>query len=282
MIVDCRKLAAEVDETTKYGVSLLKEAGILPKVVEVIATGNQGVISYSDTKKKKAATLGIDYSARIYEKATTVDDVLQDIRKLNADPAVHGIVVGLPVFVHLDEDAVTNEIRYQKDVDGLGAFNTFYLCTNREDAGLVPATARAAVHILESLGAISGRRILVVGRGRTVGRPVAQMLINRDATVCVAHSRTKDLEGMVRDSEIVVSATGRPGLIDADWIVSGQVIVDCGIAFLDGKTVGDLDSKAAGERGAVVTSVPGGVGVVTNSMLFSNLLKAIRLQQVGQ
>jgi methylenetetrahydrofolate dehydrogenase (NADP+)/methenyltetrahydrofolate cyclohydrolase len=280
MIVDCRKLASEVDETTKYGVSVFAEGGTQPKVVEIIATGNQGVVSYSTTIMKKAASLGIEYAPRIYEKAVTVEEILRDVRELNDDRTVHGIVVGLPLFVHLDEEGVTNEVHPQKDIDGLGAFNTYFLSKNREDAGLVPATARAAVHILESLGAISGKRIVVVGRGPTVGRPVAQMLINRDATVSVAHSRTKNLEQMIRGSEIVVSATGRRGLVDPGWIEAGQIVVDCGISFVDGKTVGDVDSAAVDARGGVVTSVPGGVGVVTNAMLFSNLLKAMRLQQV--
>jgi len=282
MIVDCRKLASELDETTKYGVSVLKQAGTAPKIVEIIATGNQGVVSYSATKAKKAASLGIDYVPRIYEKAVTGEDVLKDIRELNADPSIHGIVVGLPLFVHLDEASVTNEVHQHKDIDGLGAFNTYFLAKNREDAGLLPATARAAVHILERLGAISGKRVLVVGRGPTVGRPVAQMLINRDATVSVAHSRTTELERMVRESELVVSATGRHGLIHAEWISSGQVVVDCGISFSNGKTIGDVDSAAIDARGGIVTSVPGGVGVVTNAMLFSNLLKAMRLQQVAR
>jgi methylenetetrahydrofolate dehydrogenase (NADP+)/methenyltetrahydrofolate cyclohydrolase len=282
MIVDCRKLASEVDETTKYGVSILEQAGTRPKVVEIIATGDQGVVSYSKTKMKKAESLGIDYSSRIYEKAVTGGEILRDIRALNANRAIHGVVVGLPLFVDLDEESITNEVQHQKDIDGLGAFNTYYLSKNREDAGLVPATARAAVHIIESLGVISGKRLVVVGRGPTVGRPVAQMLINRDATVSVAHSRTKELERMIRESEIVVSATGRRGLIQPDWISPGQVVVDCGISFVDGKTVGDVDSAAIDARGGIVTAVPGGVGVVTNAMLFSNLLKAIRLQQVIQ
>ena len=175
-----------------------------------------------------------------------------------------------------------NAIDYRKDVDGLGAFNTFYLGTNREDAGLVPATARAAIHILEGLGAISGRRALVIGRGPTVGRPAAQMLINRDATVTIAHSRTKNLDSLFRSSEVVVSATGRPGLVDSEWINEGQVIIDCGISFADGKTVGDVSSAAADARNAIVTPVPGGVGGVTNAMIFSNLLKAMRLQRIDE
>jgi methylenetetrahydrofolate dehydrogenase (NADP+)/methenyltetrahydrofolate cyclohydrolase len=201
---------------------------------------------------------------------------------MNADESIHGVIVGLPLFAHLDEEAITNEVRHQKDIDGLGAFNTYFVANNREDAGLAPATARAAVHILESLGAISGKRAAVVGRGPTVGRPVAQMLVNRDATVSIAHSKTRELERMVRESEIVVSATGRRGLIDPSWISPGQVVVDCGISFVDGKTVGDVDSAAIDARGGIVTSVPGGVGVVTNAMLFSNLLKALRLQQVAR
>jgi methylenetetrahydrofolate dehydrogenase (NADP+) / methenyltetrahydrofolate cyclohydrolase len=281
MIVDCRKLASEIDERTKHDILDLKKAGIQPKVVEIIATDNHGVISYSKAKTKKAAGLGIDYTARVYDTAVTREGLLSDISALNADRSFHGIVVGLPLFTHLDEVAAANEVYHRKDIDGLGAVNTYYLFKNREDAGLVPATARAAVHIIESLGPIAGKQVTVVGRGPTVGRPAAQMLINRDATVSIAHSRTNGLERMIRESEIVVSATGRRNLIEPEWISPGQIIVDCGISFSDGKTVGDLDGEAIDARGGIVTSVPGGVGVVTNAMLFSNLLKAMRLQQVG-
>jgi methylenetetrahydrofolate dehydrogenase (NADP+) / methenyltetrahydrofolate cyclohydrolase len=282
MIIDCRKLASEVDEATRSGVSRLGQEGARPQVVEIIATDDQSVGSYSATKARKAASLGIGYTPRVYEKAVTAEEILKDIREMNADESIHGMIVGLPLFAHLDEESITNEVRHQKDIDGLGAFNTYFVANNREDAGLAPATALAAVHILGSLGAISGKRVVVVGRGPTVGRPVAQMLINRDATVSIAHSRTRDLERMVRGSEIVVSATGRRGLIDPNWISHGQVVVDCGISFVDGKTVGDVDSAAIDAHGGIVTPVPGGVGVMTNAMLFSNLLKALRLQQVSR
>ena len=278
MYVDCKSIAAEIDQATRERVGSLANRGIKLRVIEIVATENQGVISYSNTKKRKAAGLGIDYEARVYAKDIDTASLVADVGRLNADPSVHGIIIGLPLFDHIDEEAITNAIDYRKDVDGLSAFNTFYLAVNREDAGLVPATARAAIHILERLGALSGKRVLVIGRGPTVGRPAAQMLINRNATVTIAHSKTKDIAGLFRTSEIVVSATGRPGLVMPDWIAEGQIIVDCGIAFADGKTVGDIDSAAADARKAIVTPVPGGVGVVTNAVLFSNLLKAIRLQ----
>src|SRR5436190_1439829 len=130
MIVDCRKLASEVDQTTKYGVSVLEQEATRPKVVEIIATANQGVVSYSATKAKKAASLGIDYGAQMFEKTVTSEHLRRRIGELNADTSVHGIVVGLPLFEHLDEEAVTNEVHYQKDIDGLGAFNTYYLSKN--------------------------------------------------------------------------------------------------------------------------------------------------------
>ena len=279
MIIDCRTLASTIDESTKQGVSLLIERGVQPKIVEIIATNNESVTSYSNTKKRSAARLGIEYEPRHYEQTVTVQTLVEDIARLNEDVKVHGILIGLPLFVHLDEQVAINELDHKKDVDGLGAFNTYYLNSNWEDGALLPATARAAIHILESVQGISGKRAIVIGRGLTVGRPTAQMLINRHATVTVAHSRTTQLERVVSESDIIVSATGRPGLVSPNWIVPQQVVIDCGISFVDGKTVGDIDTKVVDARGAKVTSVPGGVGIVTNAMVFSNLLKAIRLQQ---
>ena len=144
-----------------------------------------------------------------------------------------------------------------------------------EDLALAPATAVAAMAVLENTTSISGKKVLVVGRGRTVGRPAAAMLVNRDATVTVCHSKSKDMQGLIAGSDIILTATGQPKILDHRWFRKDQIVIDCGISFIDNKTVGDVDSSELLKIGVAVTPVPGGIGAITNSVIYSNLMKAI-------
>jgi methylenetetrahydrofolate dehydrogenase (NADP+)/methenyltetrahydrofolate cyclohydrolase len=222
--------------------------------------------------------LGVEYRHVGFERTDQTAAIADRIALLNADADVQGIMLGLPVYKHLDGESLANAIISTKDIDGLGAINTFYLATNQEHRAIAPATAVAALHIAQEVTGLQGRRVAVLGRGRTVGRPVAAMLVNRDATVTVCHSRSRNIAEIVAESEIVVSAVGSPHFVEAAWLREGQVVVDCGISFVDGRTTGDVDSEAASRRGAIVSPVPGGVGAVTNIIIFANLLRAIRLQ----
>ncbi|MBV8687207.1 MAG: bifunctional 5,10-methylenetetrahydrofolate dehydrogenase/5,10-methenyltetrahydrofolate cyclohydrolase [Alphaproteobacteria bacterium] len=282
MLVDCRSMAREVEEAVAESVRERTAAGRTPALREIVATANEGVRSYVRTKAKKAAALGVDYAAIELGAEAGTEEVRERVEALNRAPEVHGIMLGLPMFPHLDADGLADSIAGAKDIDGLGARNTAYLATGREALAILPATAVAAVHILERLGPVAGKRVAVLGRGRTVGRPVAAMLTNRDATVTLCHSRSRDLPALLGEHEIVVSAVGKPHFLAAEWLREGQVVVDCGISFADGRTVGDVDSAAADARGAVVTPVPGGVGTVTNAILFANLLRAMDLQQADR
>jgi methylenetetrahydrofolate dehydrogenase (NADP+)/methenyltetrahydrofolate cyclohydrolase len=281
MLIDCRAIAVEIDAATGAEAAARTAAGHPPAAREILATDDEAVRSYVRTKARKAAALGIDYRPLEFGRDAATADLLDAIAGMNAAPSVHGIMLGLPLYAHLDAAALADAIAADKDIDGLGADNTARLATGREERAIAPATAVAAVRILETVASLAGRKVAVLGRGRTVGRPVAAMLVNRDSTVTICHSRSRDLAGLVAEAEIVVSAIGRPHFVDAGWLRAGQVVVDCGISFVGGRTVGDVDSAAADAAGAIVTPVPGGVGAVTNAMIFANLMRAMRLQRIG-
>lgn len=279
MLIDCRAIASRIEAEVAAEVQQLAERGLRPVLVEIVATDSDAVHSYARTKAKKAAAVGVEYRQLSFERGAASNEIAAEIQRLNEDAQVHGIMVGLPVYDELDGEALANLIASTKDIDGLGATNSYYLATGQEQRAILPATAVAAVRIIEEQTELRGRRVAVLGRGRTVGRPVAAMLVNRDATVTVCHSRTTNIPEIVVESDIVVSAIGRPHFVSPGWLREGQLVVDCGISFVDGKTAGDVDSAAASEAGASVTPVPGGVGAVTNIVIFANLLRAIRLQQ---
>jgi methylenetetrahydrofolate dehydrogenase (NADP+)/methenyltetrahydrofolate cyclohydrolase len=279
MLIDCRAIARDLDIATSSAIRDWAARGVVPAVREIVATDNEAVHSYVRTKQKKADALGVDYRPIGFERSATTGQILDAIGALNLEAEVQGIMLGLPLFEHLDQDALANAIAGNKDIDGLGAANTAFLATNREQLALAPATAIAAVHILEKVTSLGGRRVAVLGRGPTVGRPVAAMLVNRDATVTICHSRSRDVDRLVAASEIVVSAIGRGHFVRPEWLRPSQIVVDCGISFIDGRIVGDVDAAAVTDPSVAITPVPGGVGVVTNAMLFANLMRAIQLQQ---
>jgi len=247
---------------------------------EILATQTQGTLSYSNTKRRKAEKLGIQYEAVRFDPQVHLSEIVAKILEFNGDDEVHGIVVGTPTFSHIDSEQLIASIDPRKDIDGLSPLNSFYVFSNQEHLGIAPATAIAAIHIIEKQVSLLGKNVAMIGRGRTVGRPVAAMLNNRNATVTICHSRTHPaaLERIVRESEIIIAATGVPGTVHSAWFASGQIVIDCGIAFVDGKLVGDLNAIDVSERGVAVTPVPKGVGLVTNSMIFNNLLDAINLR----
>lgn len=281
MIIDCRSIADAFDAELVHAVGRLKDAGITPCMQEILATQVQGTHSYSNTKRLKAERLGVQYGAIHFGHEVHIEEILSKITELNTDQKVHGVLIGMPVYSHIDSEKLIAAIDPLKDVDGLSPVNAYAIFSNNEHLGIAPATAIAAIHILEKLLSLRGKEVAVIGRGRTVGRPLASMLTNRDATVTICHSRTPTviLERIIRQSEIVITATGVPGVIQTDWFSRQQTVVDCGIAFTDGKTVGDVNALEVSERGAAVTPVPKGVGLVTNSMIFGNLLHAINLRR---
>ena len=236
---------------------------------------------YVRNKDRAAAEAGFDSATIHLPESTTEAALLVEIARLNADPAVDGILVQLPLPGHIRAEAAIAAVDPRKDVDG---FHPLYACRLAAgEPGLVPCTPRGVMHLLAEAGvALRGARALVLGRSQIVGRPMAQLLLGADCTVTIAHSRTRDLPAECRRAEILVAAAGRAEMVRGDWIAPGAVVIDVGINRLpDGKLVGDVAyAEAVGHAGAI-TPVPGGVGPMTIACLLENTLEAALARRGG-
>jgi methylenetetrahydrofolate dehydrogenase (NADP+)/methenyltetrahydrofolate cyclohydrolase len=242
------------------------------RVVRVGEDPASGV--YVRNKDRAAAEAGFDSATIHLPETTTEADLLAEIARLNADPAVDGILVQLPLPAHIRAETAIAAVDPRKDVDGFHPLNAGRLAAG--EPGLVPCTPRGVMHLLAEAGvALRGSRALVLGRSQIVGRPMAQLLLGADCTVTIAHSRTRDLPAECRRAEILVAAAGRAEMVRGDWIAPGAVVIDVGINRLpDGKLVGDVAyAEALGHAGAI-TPVPGGVGPMTIACLLENTLEA--------
>ena len=242
------------------------------RVVRVGEDPASGV--YVRNKDRAAAEAGFDSATVHLPESTTEADLLAEIARLNADPAVDGILVQLPLPAHLRAEAAIAAVDPRKDVDGFHPLNAGQLAAG--EPGLVPCTPRGVMHLLAEAGAtLRGARALVLGRSQIVGRPMAQLLLGADCTVTIAHSRTRDLPAECRRAEILVAAAGRAEMVRGDWIAPGAVVIDVGInRRADGKLVGDVAyAEAVGHAGAIAP-VPGGVGPMTIACLLENTLEA--------
>lgn len=242
------------------------------RVVRVGEDPASGV--YVRNKDRAAAEAGFDSATVHLPESTTEADLLAEIARLNADPAVDGILVQLPLPAHIRAEAAIAAVDPRKDVDGFHPLNAGRLAAG--EPGLVPCTPRGVMHLLAEAGVtLRGARALVLGRSQIVGRPMAQLLLGADCTVTIAHSRTRDLPAECRRAEILVAAAGRAEMVRGDWIAPGAVVIDVGINRLpDGKLVGDVAyAEALGHAGAI-TPVPGGVGPMTIACLLENTLEA--------
>ena len=242
------------------------------RVVRVGEDPASGV--YVRNKDRAAAEAGFDSATIHLPESTTEADLLAEIARLNADPAVDGILVQLPLPAHIRAETAIAAVDPRKDVDGFHPLNAGRLAAG--EPGLVPCTPRGVMHLLAEAGvALRGARALVLGRSQIVGRPMAQLLLGADCTVTIAHSRTRDLPAECRRAEILVAAAGRAEMVRGDWIAPGAVVIDVGINRLpDGKLVGDVAyAEALGHAGAI-TPVPGGVGPMTIACLLENTLEA--------
>ncbi|MCA3287521.1 MAG: bifunctional methylenetetrahydrofolate dehydrogenase/methenyltetrahydrofolate cyclohydrolase FolD [Roseomonas sp.] len=229
---------------------------------------------YVRNKDRAAAEAGFDNATLHLPESTTEAALLAEIARLNADPAVDGILVQLPLPAHIRAEAAIAAVDPAKDVDGFHPLNAGRLAAG--EPGLVPCTPRGVMHLLAEAGvALRGARALVLGRSQIVGRPMAQLLLGADCTVTIAHSRTRDLPAECRRAEILIAAAGRARMVRGDWIAPGAVVIDVGINRLpDGKLVGDVAyAEALGHAGAI-TPVPGGVGPMTIACLLENTLEA--------
>ena len=277
-VIDGKAFAAKVRAQVADQVAKLKEEnGITPGLAVVLVGEDPASQVYVRSKGKMTVEVGMNSYEHKLDAETSEAELLALIDKLNTDPAVHGILVQLPLPKHLNEDLVINSIDPAKDVDGFHISNVGLLGTGQKS--MVPCTLLGCLMMLrDHHGSLSGMDAVVIGRSNIVGKPMAQLLLGDSCTVTIAHSRTKDLPDVVRRADIVVAAVGRPEMVPGDWIKEGATVIDVGINRIerDGKTklVGDVDYASAAERAGAITPVPGGVGPMTIACLLANTLTA--------
>ncbi len=278
-VIDGKAAAAAVRQrVAQVAAEFQRGAGRPPGLATVLVGEDPASGVYVRSKGKATAEAGMAGFAHSLAESTSEADLLELLHRLNADEAVDGILVQLPLPAHMDSARVIAAIDPAKDVDGFHPINAGRLATGLD--ALVPCTPLGCLHLLrQELGSIAGKEAVVVGRSNIVGKPMALLLLGDSATVTVAHSRTRDLPEVVRRADILVAAVGRAEMVKGDWIKPGAVVIDVGINRVpgeDGKSrlVGDVDFAGAAKRAAAITPVPGGVGPMTIAMLLRNTLVA--------
>ena len=282
-LIDGRQVAQDVLDEVKHAAASLREnGGPTPGIAVVIIGDDPASQVYVRNKAHTAKACGFHSVEHRLPAATSEEALRTLIVALNADPAIHGILVQLPLPKSIREAAIIQAIDRRKDVDGFHLENVGLLATGQADQALIPCTPNGCMRLLRSIGLddLSGRSAVIVGRSNIVGKPMAQLLLAANATVTMAHSRTADLPALCRTADILVAAVGQPEMIRGDWVRPGTTVIDVGInrlpAGMDGKTrlVGDVAfAEAVGIAGAI-TPVPGGVGPMTIAMLMANTLTA--------
>ncbi|MBS3131956.1 bifunctional 5,10-methylenetetrahydrofolate dehydrogenase/5,10-methenyltetrahydrofolate cyclohydrolase [Candidatus Woesearchaeota archaeon] len=273
-IIDGKDIAEKILDSVKERVSKLKEK---PKLALVLVGNNPASEVYVNFKEKDCLKCGCGCDR--YNLPEDIDEIalLDLVTKLNNDPGVHGILVQLPLPKHINENLIMDSILPHKDVDGFTPVNLGNLVNDNNF--LEPATARACIALIESVeNKIEGKNAVVVGRSSIVGKPVALLLLQKNATATICHSKTKNLKEHTKNADILVVAVGKAGLIKRDMVKEGAVVIDVGISRVNGKIVGDVDFDSVKEVAGFLTPVPGGVGPMTRAMLLDNLLMAYRLK----
>jgi len=278
-VIDGKEFSARVRSKVTEGVAKLVDAhGIKPGLAVVLVGEDPASQVYVRSKGKQTVEAGMNSYEYRLDASTSESDLLGLISKLNDDPEVHGILVQLPLPNHLNEDLVINSIAPHKDVDGFHISNVGMLGTGQKS--MVPCTPLGCLMMLRDYhGNLSGLDAVVIGRSNIVGKPMAQLLLGDSCTVTIAHSRTKDLQSVVKRADIVVAAVGRANMVPGDWIKEGATVIDVGINRIpkpEGGTrlVGDCDYDSCADVAGAITPVPGGVGPMTIACLLANTLTA--------
>lgn len=272
-ILDGKILSAQIKEEVSSRVAVLKEKGVIPGLAVILVGNDPASEIYVRNKEKGCEETGI-MSRTIRMNAETTQEALEaEIRKLNEDSRIHGILVQLPLPAHLDEKAALAAILPEKDVDGFHLINAGHLMTGTE--GVIPCTPKGALYMIRSAGIdLNGKEAVVIGRSNIVGKPMAALLLRENCTVTICHSRTKNLAEHTRRADILVAAVGKACFVTADMVKPGAAVIDVGINRIDGKVCGDVDFEKVREIAGWITPVPGGVGKMTIAMLLSNTADA--------
>lgn len=279
-VIDGKGAAVTLRGEVAIAAAALRARGVAPTLAVVLVGDDPASAVYVRSKTKAAREAGVDIRDHKLPASTTQAELQALVDQLNADPVVDGILVQLPLPAGLDSDAIIRSLDPAKDVDGLTPTSLGYLAQGRPT--FVPCTPKGCMRLLRELGVeTTGARAVVIGRSVLVGKPIALLLANANATVTICHSRTRDLADEVRRADIVVAAVGRPELVRGEWIREGAIVLDVGInRGADGKLVGDVEFAAAALRAKAITPVPGGVGPMTIACLLENTVEAARARRL--
>ena len=277
-IINGKQIAADIRNDLQEKISKLSGEEI--PVLAVVSVGDDYASKvYVRTKQKCAQEIGM--GCELIELSETIGEnaLLEIIDELNDNHHINGIIVQLPLPKHINSLKVLSRISPSKDVDGFTPYNTGLLSYN-DERGLISATPKGVLHLLKSTGVeLCGKHVVILGRSNIVGKPLAMLMLNQDCTVTITHSKSKNVEDIVRTADIVISACGKAKMIKSSWIKDDAIIIDVGINRLDGKLCGDVDFDDVKEKASFITPVPGGVGPMTVAMLLDNTYSAFCRQQ---
>lgn len=257
---------------------LLEKNGITPGLAVIIVGNDPASRVYVNSKKKACAEVGFNSYEYALPEETTQQELLELVEKLNNDPKVNGILCQLPLPKQIDENAIINAIRPEKDVDAFHPFNVGKIMIG--EFAFLPCTPAGVMELIDSTGVeVSGKNCVVIGRSNIVGKPMSMLLLHRSGTVTICHSKTQNLTEICKNADILVAAVGRANFVTADMVKEGAVVIDVGMNRLDnGKLCGDVDFNEVEKKASFITPVPGGVGPMTIAMLMQNTLTAAKLQ----
>ena len=274
-IIDGKELAKKIRNDLKIEVEKIKQEGINPKFAVILVGEDKASKIYVKNKTKACIELGIEFEEILLEENIQMQELLKIIESLNNREDIHGILLQSPIPSHLDINEAFRTIKPEKDVDGFNPVNVGKLSLNQDC--FVSCTPFGIIKMLENYNIeIEGKRAVVVGRSNIVGKPVSMCLLNKNATVTVCHSKTKDLKEITKTADILVVALGKPKFITQDMVKENAVVIDVGINRTEDGIVGDVDFENVKEKASYITPVPGGVGPMTIAMLMNNVIKAAK------
>ncbi|QQR54910.1 bifunctional methylenetetrahydrofolate dehydrogenase/methenyltetrahydrofolate cyclohydrolase FolD [Candidatus Peregrinibacteria bacterium] len=279
-ILDGRAVSDSLLAEVQRDVEELKQKGVFPKLVVIFVGENAASQVYVRKKQEACEKVGMLSEKLELPASISQDALIAEIERLNHDPEVHGMILQLPIPKHLEVSKIIKAIDPVKDVDGFQAYNVGKMFLSAEFENMAPCTPKGITKILEFYKIdVSGMNIVVIGRSNIVGKPMGVMLLNRDATVTICHSKTKDLEKFTREADLLVAAVGKPRFVKADMVKEGAIVIDVGMHRTeDGKLCGDVDFETVEPKVSMITPVPGGVGPMTVACLLMNTVTAARKQ----
>ena len=274
-IIDGKKVASEIKEEIKSYIKNRKDNGLkVPKIVSILVGNDGGSIFYINNQEKVANSLGINFEKKILNENITEEKLIDIIEDLNNDEEVNGIILQLPLPKTFNKDRVINKISQDKDIDCLTFVNQGKLYCGEKT--FLPCTPNSVLTLLEKYSIdLEGKNVVIIGRSNIVGKPTAQLLLNKNATITVCHSKTKNLKDICKKAEIIIVAIGRAKFLTEEYVNENSIVIDVGTSSVDGKIVGDVDFDNVENKVSMITNVPGGVGALTTTLLIKNSCEAL-------